>query len=255
MTRPRSEMGLSRSSTRSLHAAQAELAAKEEAFKLKQDTRTGNHMGNNTFFDNEVRFTWQDPPNEFDAFYTLPSAIGRKATGFGSSTRADWEGTTINKADGNNPNAGPGNYRTGNEQVALSTSRNPPKVKFSISTRPSMNMNTPSPGPAYNVDGVYSNGPSSGKIKVGFNKDQRPPLADNGKSRTDASYWPKLAKGRSITIASRMKARALEVKSPGPIYDVAKYGFRTGPKHTFGASRSSRFGSPICILGNTGRAM
>ena len=45
-----------------------------------------------------------------------------KHTSFGTSTRTDWESTVKNKRDGNNPNAGPGNYNTTNFS-ALSTNR------------------------------------------------------------------------------------------------------------------------------------
>lgn len=30
-------------------------------------------------------------------------------------------------------------------------------------------------------------------------------------------------------------------RSPGPIYDVAKYDFRTGPRISFGAGKGDRF--------------
>lgn len=55
-----------------------------------------------------------------------------------------------------------------------------------------MELMTASPGVLYNVDGVFRNGPSKGKILPGFNLDTRKPLAENLKSTTAAIYSPKL---------------------------------------------------------------
>ena len=196
----------------------------------------------------EERFQWQKPINDFDAFYNLPSALSQRKTNFGTSTREDWETTVKNKRDGNNPNAGPGNYNCTNFS-ALSTNSDCSKVKFGLFPRPSMDMKTLSPGPAYDITDQYKNGRES-KIKPGFNKDKRKELADNNSSRTDASYYPKLARGKSMSILKRTKStfeQNFTTKVPGPIYNTHKYfeaPNQKGPQFSFGASRASRFGGP-----------
>ena len=70
-------------------------------------------------------YQWQKPINEFDAFYTLPSALTKQTSVFGTSTREDWENTYKNKRDGNNPNAGPGQNGRG-DVTKLSTVRSTP---------------------------------------------------------------------------------------------------------------------------------
>ena len=72
---------------------------------------------------------WQRPINEFDAFYTLPSALTKQTSVFGTSTREDWENTYKNKRDGNNPNSGPGQNGRG-DVTKLSTIRSQPSKTF-----------------------------------------------------------------------------------------------------------------------------
>lgn len=217
------------------------------ALKKKADSRHGLKTGGNCTVGNEERFKWQKPVNDFDAFYNLPSALSLKHTSFGSSTRQDWESTVKNKRDGNNPNAGPGNYNTTNFQ-ALSTNRGIANNKFGQATRPSMDMKTLSPGPAYDVTDIWNSGRDK-VIKAGFNKDKRKGLSDNTSSRTDASYYPELPKGKSVSILTKIKTeKKFMTMSPGPIYDTQKYDFRTGPRHSFGASKAKRFSGPGSVM-------
>jgi hypothetical protein len=84
--------------------------------RTPSDTRQGGRGRCNIFIPTEERFKWQDPVNDFDAFYTLPSTIDQKTAVFGSSTRSDWENTWTNKKDGMNPNAGPGQNGVPNDR-------------------------------------------------------------------------------------------------------------------------------------------
>ena len=62
---------------------------------------------------------------------------------------------------------------------------------------------------------------------------------------TDAQYYPKLAKTSSVKMGTKLKTGSAwgsgTARSPGPIYDVQKYDFRTGPQFSFGGSKSDRF--------------
>lgn len=195
----------------------------------------------------EERFIWQKPINDFDAFYSLPSSMSGHATGFGSSTRSDWENTWRNKKDCDNPNAGPGQNGTPKDRN-LSTYPNVSTCKFGLAPRNFIDPKKLAPGPKYDLEGVFKHG-RDGKIPISFNKDQRKPLTDN--ESVDAYYVPRIPKGKSVTIGARRKEKTLglgEHQSPGPIYDLYKYGFgcdlscgRTGPSFSFGASRAPRF--------------
>ena len=63
-----------------------------------------------------------------------------------------------------------------------------------------------SPGPIYQLEGVFQHGRDvpltgvGGKVMPGFNKDHRKPLVN---AATEATYDPKLPKGVSHTIATR----------------------------------------------------
>jgi len=216
--------------------------------RTRSATRYGLKKGGNVFVAQEERFIWQKPPNDYDAFYTLPSALSTKdGTAFGSSTREDWEATYKNKRDSNNPNAGPGQNGYPNDRK-LSENPNVPNVRFGYERRLFIDCNKLAPGPKYDLDGVFKHGRDC-RIKISFNKDQRKPLSDS--TSTDALYAPKMRKGPSITIGTRRKEKKLglgEFQSPGPIYDLYKYGFgsnlkcgRTGPSYSFAASRAPRF--------------
>mmetsp|Transcript_45983 Transcript_45983/g.143881 ORF Transcript_45983/g.143881 Transcript_45983/m.143881 type:complete len:265 (-) Transcript_45983:199-993(-) len=216
----------------------------EKPIREIAETRLGFRKLTNIFMPSEQRFEWQKPPNDYDTFYDVaPPKI--KTVAFGTSTRTDWEATYINKKDNYNPNAGPGNYNLGHEAKVLSTVPNPRVSQFPISSRPSMNLNTPSPGPAYNIEKVYRYGKES-RIPIGFNRDERKPLADNLSSTTEAQYFPQLPK-KPATDFSRGSGRTKkkigfgDKRSPGPIYNVAKYDFRTGPSFSFGGSKAPRF--------------
>ena len=201
----------------------------------------------------EGRFKWQDPINDFDAFYSLPSTIDHKTAVFGSSTRSDWENTWMNKKDGMNPNAGPGQNGTPNDRQ-LSDYPNPATVKFGHCVRPDMSAEYGyrSPGPKYDLEGVFKHGKDTKKLKIGFNKDHRKPLYEG--TDTDAQYFPQLRKGLSVTMAGRRKEKKLglgESQSPGAIYNMQKYCFGgnltsgdpifKNPSFSFGKSRAPRF--------------
>ncbi|KAJ8600855.1 hypothetical protein CTAYLR_008517 [Chrysophaeum taylorii] len=185
----------------------------------------------------EERFQWQRPPNDVDAFYSLPSTLGQLAPNFGSSTRADWEKQT--RSDGVNPYAGPGNYNT-RDIAVLSTCASSPKTIFQCARR-APSSETSSPGPAYNIGGIWKDGRDR-TIGYGFNKDNRRPLLIHA---TDALYYPQMPKGNAPKIGLKLKSggpcEGAGKRSPGPIYDTQKYDFRTGPAYSFGASKAGRF--------------
>lgn len=208
--------------------------------QLRTATRTGVTTGKNTFIAEEERFLWQKPINDYDAFYDLPSTLRPTCTQFGSSTRADWENTWKNKKDTYNPNAGPGQNGAPDTRL-LSQNRRIKDIRFGTAPR-SIDHRTETPGPDYNLGAAYARGVES-RIPISFSRDQRKPLSDNVKSRTDALYHPKLPKGKAITIAGRRKPNRFETeKSPGAIYDMAKYDFRSGPSFSFGRSKAKRIG-------------
>jgi hypothetical protein len=97
--------------------------------------------------------------------------------------------------------------------------------------------------PFASASGVFKDGKDH-RVHVGFNKDNRKPLADNVTSRTDAMYTIKLPPGRSTCFGhpNNMRAFSLKTPGPGPIYDLSSMGFKTGPKYSFGMSNASRFG-------------
>ncbi|CBN78920.1 conserved unknown protein [Ectocarpus siliculosus] len=215
----------------------------------KSDVRFGNKEGGGTNFGSEERFAWQKCKYASDAMYTIPD-VKAPPFSFGTSTRADWKKIMENTKDLYNPNSGPANYKTGNEYEVLSESPSRRDITFGTAARESMDLMTASPGVLYNVDGVFRNGPVKGKILPGFNLDTRKPLAENTKSSTAAMYSPKLAsKGGAVWFGEKEQERfqgtieGIGRRSPGPVYDVAKYGGPTGPKFSFGASRRDRWGN------------
>lgn len=218
----------------------------DEQERWRQDTRTPGDRGHRAIVDiGEQRMKWQKPTSDHDAFYNLPGCLETIAAPFGSSTRADWEGTMKNKRDTMNPYAGPGNYDT-SDVTPLSTCRSAPNVKFGFANR-SIDHDNKVPGPEYTIAGIYRMG-GLDRLKdtgIGFNKDHRKPLQGHA---TDASYFPKLqANCTGGLIGQKLKQGGgwdNAKKSPGPIYNIAKYDFRTGPVHSFGTSKSSRFTGP-----------
>ena len=124
------------------------------------------------------------------------------------------------KRDLYNPYASPGNY---NPPLNV-TLRAPPSIKFGYSTRLERYGRNKTPGPDYNIDGIYSNGPTCGRVKLGFAKSKRPNLLT---SATDASYFPRFPKGKSAPLTGRnfFGLKEEQSRSPGPVYDTAKYDF------------------------------
>ena len=124
------------------------------------------------------------------------------------------------KRDLYNPYASPGNY---NPPLNV-TLRAPPSIKFGYSTRLERYGRNKTPGPDYNIDGIYSNGPTCGRVKLGFAKSKRKDLIV---SATDASYFPRFPKGKSAPLTGRnfFGLKEEQSRSPGPVYDTAKYDF------------------------------
>jgi len=212
--------------------------------RVTQDTRMPskpNKTGLNTFVDvAEERFAWQKPVNDVDAFYTLPTTLVRTGTPFGSSTRKDWESTVKNTRDGNNPYAGPGNYNASNVQV-LSTSSSTASLVFGCATRAPSSV-TSSPGPCYDISGVFKTGVDNKHVGYGFNKDYRKSLVT---PVTDAVYWPQLPNATPAPkIAGRLHVggplNGAGNRSPGPVYDTHKYDFKSGPSFSFGSARPGK---------------
>ncbi|CAM9448808.1 unnamed protein product [Choristocarpus tenellus] len=88
----------------------------------KNDVRFGNKEGGGIHFGSEERFLWQKPRYASDAMYNVQSGLSERPFSFGVSTRDDWRKIMENTKDLHNPNAGPGNYRVGNEHKVLSES-------------------------------------------------------------------------------------------------------------------------------------
>ena len=210
---------------------------------VKQDQRIPNKTGHVAFIDvGEERMKWQRTVSETDALYQLPDTRSRCGTPFGTSTRSDWENTMKSKRDLYNPYASPGNY---NPPLNV-TLRAPPSIKFGYSTRLERYGRNKTPGPDYNIDGIYSNGPTCGRVKLGFAKSKRKDLIV---SATDASYFPRFQKGKSAPLTGRnfFGLKEEQSRSPGPVYDTAKYDFGKpaaniigfpGGHFSFGAGRN-----------------
>jgi len=207
----------------------------EKPLRNVAKTRFGEKDGHNIFMEKEERFRWQKVSGKADCFYNVPTELGGNPISFGNSTRSDWESTRVNKRDIYNPNAGPASYTIKDEAKLLSTMRNIRGGPIGQAKREGMGMKTIGPGPAYDISGVYRNGPESGKLKIGFNKDKRKPLHSG--SGVDALYVLKFPKSVGVKISPLKTGKSFSIKSstPGPIYDVGKnYNFKTGPSFSFG---------------------
>ena len=223
---------------------------------IKQDTRTPHHTGHVAFIDiGEERMSWQKTISSTDAMYQLPSALSRLGTPFGTSTRSDAENTYKNKKDSHNPYASPGNY---NPPLNV-TLRAPPSIKFGYSERLERYGRVKTPGPDYNIDGIFRSGPINGRLSIEFQKSKRKPLITPA---TDASYMPRFPKGKSAPLTGRnfFGMGRQSMRSPGPIYDSNKYDFGKkganligfpGASISFGAGRNfDRFrGGPMILSG------
>ena len=102
---------------------------------------------------------------------------------------------------------GPGSYQISAKAMNANSEYIENKaIKFAQCPRPSMALGFRSPGPIYQLDGVFKHGRDTpltgqgGKIQPGFNKDHRKPLVN---AATEATYDPKLSKGVSHSIATR----------------------------------------------------
>ena len=86
--------------------------------------------------------------------------------------------------------------------------------------------------------------------KISFNKDKRKPLYSTNGADADM-LWPKLPKGRSITIAKKLTRKEKGSDTPGA-YNI-KQDFRTGPSISFGKGRGDRFASFGILRGTESR--
>lgn len=218
-------------------------SARSRSTISRSSTRFGNKKGGNVVVGNEKRFQWQEPVNDFDAFYSLPSALSNTATGFGSSTRENWECTYTNKKDSKNPNVGPGSH-VNQDLNKLSTKRSSPKYVFGQGPRnESSKFNPGTPGPKYEIDAVYKNGNSQSALKMTFKAGERK-LSSAGSQENTLPQKPfilPLPKGSSKTIGIKLdRPNTVAARSPGPVYEMSKYDFKSGPSFSFGAG-STRF--------------
>lgn len=213
------------------------------SIRSKSSTRLGVKKGGNAIIGNEERFKWQQPVNEFDAFYKLPSALSKTATGFGLSTRANWEHMVCNKKDTMNPNAGPGQHDT-QDLDKLSTNRSPSKYVFGQGLR-SATQKPDTPGPKYDVGGMYKNGNSKSSLRIAFKRSERELSGSDVHAMMTPpvkGYILPLPKGSSKTIGTKLKNPSSAAnRSPGPVYNMSKYDFRSGPSSSFSKSKTTRF--------------
>jgi len=165
----------------------------------KAGTRYGIKTGDNRIFSKDKRWTSGDdevgPPQ-----YLLKPMRSEREPKFGTSTRTDW-GKIMGLIPKINPNAGPGAYRITETMILSSEMPRQPTIRFGSALRPSMDMKTLGPGPAYDLEGKFKSGKDfPHKLKPGFNLDRRKPLVNMA---TDAMYHPPLRNGVSCTIKKR----------------------------------------------------
>jgi len=208
----------------------------------KSVTRYGAVAEQVVKFGSEERFQWQKAKFVSDVCYELPIEQARKSVVF----PADPKKPLVDNPDAAKNATGPGSYDVSKGFNVYSEYTNHGAGKFSVAQRQSMDMKTPSPGPVYNIEKCYSNGPDHG-MPVGFNLDSRKPLYDGEAAGANADpVYPQLPKGTSVTIGKRFTSKMK--KNPSPSYDPYKYmTFQTGPKYTFGAGKANRWG-PVNFL-------
>lgn len=162
--------------------------------------------------------------------------MARSGSGFGTSTRGDWD----TKPKKSNPCAGPGSYKlpVAVGKQTLSEVRSLPAISFAQAPRaPASDDSTASPGPTYKVDS-----------KIGMAS-----AFSFGTSKRPALYGTSCGPGPSINLKSTLVSRSMNqnptfgsaakfrtnarARTPGPVYDLRSTGFKTGPSFSFSSTR------------------
>jgi len=204
----------------------------------KPCTRYGVCSSPTSKMGNEERFAWQKSQINGEG-YELPDLKSTKAISFGLGLRGGM-------AEQANPDAvkrstGPGSYEYGHCYDKISEYKQRHANRFSGAVREGPGLKTPSPGPVYDISKQYWNGPEKA-LKIGFNCDSRPALYQRSLTANADMVCPKLPKGKSITMAARLKSSKKEAAGSGVMYNVhEKVDFRTGPSYSFGKGRGQRF--------------
>ena len=146
------------------------------------------------------------------------------------------------KRDLYNPYASPGNYNP-----PLNVTLRAPPVSSSATRRDWSDMaGTKRRARTTTSMGSTRTVPTCGRVKLGFAKSKR---KDFIVSATDASYFPRFPKGKSAPLTGRnfFGLKEEQSRSPGPVYDTAKYDFGKpaanvigfpGGHFSFGAGRN-----------------
>lgn len=222
-------------------------------------TRYGKKADGTARFGTEKRFRVASAQLSSDVMYNLPSTLANQNTVFGTSSRGDFAPKSSNSS-------GPATYDVSKSDLASSKSRTKhgmfqnsgyssarltfihqlvtliPAITFGVCTRQGLNLNTLSPGAVYNVEGVFKTGKDA-RVPISFNRDLRKPIFDPSAAINAEMYYPQLAAGKSVSFGFRHDPGKTAPRSPGAIYNVHETcDFRTGPAHTFGSSKTTRFG-------------
>lgn len=204
----------------------------------KDVTRYGPIRSIEPQFGTEKRFKWQNSGDTSDVMYDVPVIQTTKSIIFGGSLRV---GMDDENPDNKKRSTGPGSY-----DVAQCFNHNSEYVvkggnRFACAPRDGMGLKTPSPGPVYNIEKCYWNGPIK-NTGVGFLNETRDSMYGPSLGANCDMYFPKEERGPQITIAKRLKPKSLQAQTPGAIYDPQKkFNFQTGPSFSFGKGKGSRF--------------
>ena len=240
----------------------------------KEVTRYGPVKETQPKFGTEERFMWQKALGSSDCVYELPEMTSSKSVVFGSSLRGGMD----DNPDRAKNSTGPGSYNPGESYDYNSEYITKSGNRFACAARASMAVKTPSPGPVYNIENCFWNGPIKNQ-GIGFANSVRQPLYGSTDTANADMFMPKVESGTSITIAKKFKGvKNSSAATPGPIYNVSSVllllhiddttalfhnnlltsfcfssflclfsifqdprTFQTGPKFSFGAGKSDRF--------------
>lgn len=203
----------------------------------KPVTRYGQIPEYSIKFGSEERFAWQNAANSSDVLYDIPPLQPSKSVIFGNSLRV---GLDEENPDAKKRSTGPGSYEFATCYDHISEYRMKNGNRFGQAPRQSMAMKTPSPGAVYNIEKQYWNGLDKND-GIGFTNSNRQSLYGNSLSSNADMFIPQNETGPAITIAKRFKPKMLGKSTPGAIYDLSRYNFKTGPAFSFGKGKGSRF--------------
>ena len=173
-------------------------------------TRYGPTQNPQIKFGSEKRFQWQEAKFSCDTTYEIPEEPVKFSVIFPASSKKP----LVDNPDAAKNATGPGSYDVTKGFDVHSEYVKHEANKFSVSQRQSMAIKTPSPGPVYNIEKTYFNGPDHG-LKVGFNLDSRKPLYDGDMASANADpVYPKLPTGTGITIGRRLNSKSRLKESP-----------------------------------------